>query len=290
MFEQLHQRPAVIVQGITGTHGSFHTKAMLAAGTPIVAGVTPGKASQEVEGVPVYDTMAEAIEAHPATISVVFVPAPHAQRALQEAMDAGIKLIVCITEGIPVHDMRTILAEAKTRGVTIVGPNCPGILVPGQIKLGIIPQTTGKPGNVAIVSRSGTLTYEAAAGLTVEGIGQRYIVGIGGDTLQGTDFVACLQAFQADPEVASIVLIGEIGGQAEQTAAEYIASTVTKPVFAYVVGQSAPLQTQLGHAGAIMGGEQESAAAKTKALQAAGAIMARSLPELIAQVKERSSV
>lgn len=286
MFEQLRDKPGVIVQGITGTHGSFHTQAMLAAGTKIVAGVTPGKAGQSVHGVPVYNTVAEARKKHPATISVLFVPAPHAKAALEEAIAAGITFIVCVTEGIPVHDMRTVLATAKAKGVTIIGPNCPGILLPGEMKLGIIPEVTGTPGRVAVVSRSGTLTYEAAAGLTAEGIGQRSIVGIGGDMLQGTDFVACLQAFEADAKVDAVVLIGEIGGHAEQAAAAYISSSMSKPVFAYVVGQSAPLQTQLGHAGAIMGATDESATVKTVALEAAGALVATSLPALVATLKK----
>lgn len=286
MFEQLRDNPAVIVQGITGTHGSFHTQAMLAAGTRIVAGVTPGKAGQSVHDVPVYNTVAEARATHAATMSVLFVPAPHAKAALEEAIAAGITFIVCVTEGIPVHDMRTVLATAKAKGVTIIGPNCPGILLPGVMKLGIIPEVTGAPGHVAIVSRSGTLTYEAAAGLTSEGIGQRCIVGIGGDMLQGTDFVACLQAFEADPHVNAVVLIGEIGGHAEQAAATYIASLMSKPVFAYVVGQSAPPQTQLGHAGAIMGAADESATAKTAALEAAEAVVATSLPALVTTLKK----
>jgi succinyl-CoA synthetase alpha subunit len=273
-----------MIQGITGTHGAFHTRAMCDAGTNIVCGVTPGKAGQQVHGIPVFNSVAEARENHDVSISVVFVPAPYAKDALIEAIKAGIKLIVCITEGIPIHDMLAVLWAAREQEVQIIGPNCPGILVPDVIKLGIIPAAVGTPGNVALVSRSGTLTYEAAASLTAAGIGQRIIVGIGGDPLIGTSFVDCLKSFKQDPNVEKMVLIGEIGGQDEQLAAEYIKSNITEPVFAYIVGHSAPHQTKLGHAGAIMVGTDESAAAKTKALYNAGAVTADSLPELVARI------
>lgn len=279
----------VIVQGITGTHGSFHTAAMLEAGTKIVAGVTPGKAGQVVSGVPVYDSVHQARQDVQANTSVVFVPAPFAKDACLEAIAAGIELLVIITEHIPVHDVLDILARAEEQGTMVVGPNCPGLLVPGGPKLGIIPQAVGKAGSVAVVSRSGTLTYEAAASLSAAGIGQRVIIGIGGDRLRGLSFVDCLQAFEADTNAKSIVLIGEIGGQDEQAAADYIKASVTKPVFAYVVGHSAPAGTQLGHAGAIMGGQAESAAAKTNALRSAGALTAGSLPELIDMVVNGAS-
>ncbi len=288
MFDSLFKKPGVLVQGITGSHGTFHTAAMLAAGTNIVAGVTPGKGGQTVHDVPVYNTVAAAMNAQKIAISAVFVPAPFAKAALIEAIEAGVKLIVCITEHIPVHDMLAVLAAAKEKGSVILGPNCPGLLVPGVIKLGIIPATVGLMGETAIVSRSGTLTYEAAASLSAAGIGQRYIIGIGGDRLHGLSFVDCLTAFQADLHVARIVMIGEIGGQAEQQAAAYIKAHVTKPVYAYVVGHSAPPSTQLGHAGAIMGGESESAAAKTAALEAVGATTAQSLPALIAKLSKAS--
>jgi len=284
MFDTLFAHPPVMIQGITGTHGAFHARAMRKAGTNIVCGVTPGKGGQKVDGIPVYDSVASARKDHDVAISIVFVPAPFARKALCEAIDAGVKLIICITEGIPVHDMLAVLHLAHEKGTRIIGPNCPGILIPGSTKLGIIPATVGSPGNVALVSRSGTLTYEAAASLSAAGIGQRIIVGIGGDPLIGTSFVDCLKAFQTDPEIKQIVMIGEIGGQDEQLAAEYIQSHVTKPVFAYIVGHSAPPKTKLGHAGAIMGGEHESAAAKTTALHKAGAITAHSLPELIAKI------
>jgi succinyl-CoA synthetase alpha subunit len=284
MFEKLSSNPAVMVQGITGTHGAFHTQAMLQAGTHIVSGVTPGKGGQKIYDIPVYGTVAESQRVHPAEISIVFVPAPYALAAITEAINGGIKIVVCITEGIPVHDTLTALRLAQEKGVQIIGPNCPGVLMPGITKLGIIPNTVGSAGNVALVSRSGTLTYEAAASLTAAGIGQRIIVGIGGDPLIGTSFVDCLKAFEKDTAVDRIVLIGEIGGQDEQLAADYIKSHVTKPVYAYVVGHSAPPQTKLGHAGAIMGGESESAGAKTQAFNAAGAITAVSLPDLIVKI------
>jgi succinyl-CoA synthetase alpha subunit len=281
ILADLMHRPGVIVQGITGTHGSFHTQAMLAAGTPIVAGVTPGRAGATVCGVPVFDTVTSALAAHPATVSVMFVPAKFAKAALLEAVAAGLRLIVCITEGIPVHDMLEVLPAARAAGATILGPNCPGLLIPGRLKLGIIPATVGIPGDIAVVSRSGTLTYEVAAGLTARGLGQRYIVGIGGDRLHGLSFIDCLAAFEADPAVSRLVLVGEIGGADEQQAADYLTQHVTKPVHAYVVGQSAPSGTQLGHAGAIMTGHHDSAAAKTQALLAGGAIVAASLSELL---------
>lgn len=277
----------VLVQGITGTHGAFHTAAMLQSGSPVLAGVTPGKGGQVVHGLPVYDKVSEAMAAHSVNVSVLFVPAPFAKAAALEAIEAGIKTLVIITEHIPVHDMVVVLQQAEAAGVTIIGPNCPGVLIPGEersLKLGIVPQAVAKPGKVAVVSRSGTLTYEAAASLSAAGIGQRAIVGIGGDRLRGASFVDCLRIFEADAQTESIILIGEIGGQEEQQAAECIAQSVRKPVYAYVVGHSAPPQTQLGHAGAIMGGANESAAAKTAALHKAGAITADSLPALIGRL------
>lgn len=284
MFELLLNNPRVMVQGITGRHGSFHTGNMLAAGTNIVAGVTPGKGGQQEHNLPVYNTVREAAARHAIDVSVVFVPPAYAPSALIEAIENDIALIVCVTEGIPTLDVLDILNKARQKNITIIGPNCPGVLVPGKVSLGIIPTTVGTPGNVALVSRSGTLTYEAAASLTAAGVGQRYIIGIGGDKLRGTRFADCLAAFEADEQVNSIVLIGEIGGQDEQQAASYIKNHVTKPVFAYVVGHSAPPDVQLGHAGAIMGNNDESAAAKTSALDQAGAQTAKSLPELMAKI------
>lgn len=277
--------PVVMVQGMTGSHGQFHTQQMLAAGTPVVCGVTPGKGGQTVLGLPVYNTVKAARQIHPVTISLIFVPAAYAKAAIVEAAEAGVKLIICITEHMPVHDLLEALRVVRAHCAELVGPNCPGLLLPGRLSLGIIPASIGRPGEVAIVSRSGTLTYEAAAGLSQRGVGQHCIVGIGGDQLRGTSFVDCLAAFEAEPGVRRIMLIGEIGGQAEQAAASYIARRVSKPVYAYVVGHSAPAETRLGHAGAIMGNADESAAAKTFALAAVGAITASSLPALLDQLE-----
>ena len=284
MLKSLLEAPGVIVQGITGRHGSFHTAAMLEAGTKVVAGVKPGRGGSVVHGVPVFDTVQAAVEATGARVSVVFVPAAAAKGALMEAIEAGIGIIVCITEGVPVHDMVAVLERARARGAAIIGPNCPGVLIPDLIKLGIIPASVGMPGRVGLVSRSGTLTYEAAASLTAAGVGQRWILGIGGDQLHGVSFTDALAVFEDDSEVDQIVLIGEIGGADEQLAAEYIRGSVRKPVFGYVVGQSAVAGQQLGHAGAIMGGVDESAGAKAAALKDAGVTMAMSLPELVGLV------
>ncbi len=291
MSPELFTAKNVIVQGITGTHGAFHTRAMLDAGTHIVAGTSPNKAGETVHGVPVFGSIKDIQEAGLQTdISVVFVPAAFAKAAIVEACEAHIPLIVVITEGIPVHDMLAVKRIAEQAGTRIVGPNCPGVLMPGLNKLGIIPANMGmvpnEAGSVAIVSRSGTLTYEAMAGLTAAGIGQRYVFGIGGDRIKGVDFTDCLELFESDPVVDRIVLIGEIGGTSEHLAAAYIKTNVTKPVFAYVAGHQAPAGVQLGHAGAILGGESESASAKTKNLAEHGAITADSITELIRLVSE----
>lgn len=275
----------VIVQGITGSHGAFHTAAMRAAGTNIVAGTSPNKAGQTVDGIPVYATIADIKNNMPVDATVIFVPAMFAKDALLEAIAAKVPLIICITEGIPIHDMLIVHTAVKKVGVTLIGPNCPGVLLPGVTKLGIIPATMGLPGNVGIVSRSGTLTYEAAAELTARGIGQKYIIGIGGDRIRGTNFIDCLQLFQNDPDVTEIILIGEIGGTEEQKAADYIKHHITKPVFAYVAGHAAPANIQLGHAGAILGSHNESAQAKTAALAAAGAAMFTNIVDLVHAVK-----
>lgn len=282
MTPELFTAKNVIVQGITGTHGTFHTKAMLDAGTHIVAGTSPNKAGETVHDVPVFKSIKDIQDVGVKTdISVVFVPAPYAKSAMIEAIEAHIPLIVVITEGIPVHDMLAIKQLANASGSVIVGPNCPGILMPGANKLGIIPANMGLTGSVAIVSRSGTLTYEAMAGLSAIGIGQRYVFGIGGDRIKGVDFTNCLELFERDAKVTQIVLIGEIGGTSEHLAAGYIKTNMTKPVFAYVAGHQAPAGVQLGHAGAILGGEGESATAKTQNLADHGAITANSITELI---------
>jgi succinyl-CoA synthetase alpha subunit len=274
----------VIVQGITGAHGSFQTKAMLAAGTHIIAGTTPGKAGQVVEGVIVYDSIKDIQKTQHIDSTVIFVPAPNAKGALLEAVSAGIPLIVCVTEGIPVHDMLVVKKALKTSSSTLLGPNSPGALLPGTNKLGIIPTTMSLKGNAAIVSRSGTLTYETMASLTGKGIGQKYVIGIGGDVIHGMGYKDCLQLFQDDPEVDQIILIGEIGGQDEIEAAEFIKKYVSKPVFAYIAGHHAPEGIQLGHAGAILGNASESADNKTNVLAAAGAVTAKSITELLTKV------
>lgn len=284
MNEKLLTGQNVIVQGITGAHGSFHTRAMVAAGTHIVAGTSPGKAGQTVDGIPVYNSIADIQADMAVDTSVIFVPAPYAKAAILEAIAAKVPLIVCITEGIPVHDMLQIKQHLEKSGSRLIGPNCPGILMPGITKLGIIPAAVGLPGRTAIVSRSGTLTYEAMAGLSARGIGQKYVIGIGGDPISGTSFTDCLELFQNDPDVDRIVMIGEIGGTAEYAAADYIAQHVTKPVYAYITGHHAPEGVQLGHAGAILGGQHESAAAKTDYLKAKGAIVATNITSLLENI------
>lgn len=280
IFEGKH----VIVQGITGVHGRFQTRAMIEAGTSIVAGVTPNKAGQEVEGVPVYNSIEEVQRDMPVDTTVIFVPAPYAKGVIIEAIDAQVPLIVCITEGIPIHDMLQIKKRLKNSSSTLLGPNSPGLLIPTVTKLGIIPAAMSKRGSAAIVSRSGTLTYETMASLTEKDIGQKYIIGIGGDQIHGMGYVDCLALFQQDPEIDRIILIGEIGGSEEIEAAAYIKDYVSKPVFAYIAGHHAPAGVQLGHAGAILGSDQESAKAKTETLTQAGAITAISISELIQQV------
>jgi len=269
----------VIVQGITGTHGLFQTRAMVAAGTTIVAGVTPGRGGQTVEMIPVFNTVKEIPDS--IDITILFVPAAYAKDALLEAIDAEIPLIVCITEGIPVHDMLVVKKRLEGSKSTLLGPNSPGALLPGVAKLGIIPAPLSLPGNTAIVSRSGTLTYEMMSGLTDKGIGQKYVIGVGGDMIHGMGYIECLELFEKDPDVDKIVLIGEIGGQSEIAAADYIKESVKKPVFAYIAGHHAPAGVQLGHAGAILGSNQESAEVKTTALTQAGATTATSINGLI---------
>lgn len=283
----LFDMPTVLVQGITGRHGAFHAKGMLEAGTNIVAGVTPGKAGEVVHDVPVYNSVGDARAAHPALdASVVFVPAAFAKSAVIEAIDAGIQQVVVITEGIPVHDALVMHEYATAQNVTLVGPNCPGLIVPGSHKLGIIAAHITSPGNTAIISRSGTLTYELADALTKAGIGQSIILGIGGDPVPGMNFVDALQLVETDPQTEQIIMVGEIGGTSEQTAADYIAKHVTKPVYGLVVGHSAPAGQTFGHAGAIVGTDSESAAAKTAYLREKGIATADTLDELIETIKK----
>lgn len=276
----------VIVQGITGTQGKFHTLNMLTYGTSIVAGTSPNKAGADIEGIPVYSSIKDIQRDIRVDISVIFVPAPFAKAAMFEAIDAEVPLIVCITEHIPVHDMLAVRQKLKGSSSTIIGPNCPGVLVPAKHLLGIIPARLGTPGDTAVVSRSGTLTYEAMDLLTKAELGQKYIIGIGGDMVRGTGFIEALELFEQDPEVKRIVMIGEIGGVDEIAAGDYLREHVTKPVYAYVAGHSAPVGVQMGHAGAILGtNELESASAKTKHLEACGATVADSITELISAIK-----
>lgn len=275
----------VIVQGITGTHGTFHTRSMVAAGTHIVAGTSPNKAGTDIDGIPVYKSIQDIQVDFQIDISVIFVPAAFAKAAIIEAIDANVPLIVCITENIPVHDMLKIKQHIVGKSSVLIGPNCPGVLLPGINKLGIIPASMGTPGSIGIVSRSGTLTYEAAAGLSARGRGQKYIIGIGGDRIRGTNFIECLDLFEKDPEIDKIVMIGEIGGRDEQIAAEYIRENISKPVYGYIAGHHAPVGVQLGHAGAILGSESESAKAKTKTLEDAGVHMSTSITRLIESIE-----
>ncbi len=261
----------VVVQGITGREGSFHARQMLAYGTKIVAGVTPGKGGQFFETVvPVFNSVAEAVKETAANCSVIYVPPMLAAGAIFEAADAGVSLIVCITEGIPVMDIARVMPFVRARGVRLIGPNCPGLIAPGVAKVGIIPGNICAPGPVGLVSRSGTLTYEVVNHLTKAGIGQSTCVGIGGDPIIGTNFIDCLRAFEADPQTKAIVMMGEIGGTDEQQAAEFIAKHVTKPVVGFIAGQTAPKGRRMGHAGAIISGSSGTAEEKLAAFAAAG--------------------
>jgi succinyl-CoA synthetase alpha subunit len=275
----------LIVQGITGNEGTFHTRAMLGYGTNVVGGTSPGKGGQmAVDGkVPVFNTVREAVQSTGANTSVIYVPAAFAPDAIREAADAGIALIVCITEGVPANDMVSTYEFVRQRGARLIGPNCPGLLTPGEAKVGIIPGSIATPGPVGVVSKSGTLTYEAVDALTKIGLGQTTIVGIGGDPIIGTSFIDVLELFQADDATRAIVLIGEIGGTAEQEAAAYIKANVTKPVVSFIAGQTAPPGKRMGHAGAIISGGEGTAQEKIAALEAVGARVAK-LPTEIAQL------
>ena len=261
----------LIVQGITGRDGSFHTKQMIEYGTRVVGGVTPGKGGQKFDdAVPIFDTMHSAVAATGANTSVIYVPPPFAADAIMEAAAAGIKLIVCITEGVPVLDMTRVYPYVKEHGARLLGPNCPGLITPGESKVGIIPGRICTPGNVGIVSRSGTLTYEIVHQLTRAGIGQSSCVGIGGDPINGTNFIDCLAAFEADPNTKAIAMMGEIGGTDEQEAAQFIKDHMKKPVVGFIAGQTAPPGRRMGHAGAIISGSSGTAAEKIEAFKAAG--------------------
>ena len=284
----INRQTKLVVQGITGRDGSFHAKQMLEYGTAVVAGVTPGRGGQTFEGkVPVFDTVADAVAKTGANTSVIYVPARFAADAVYEAADAEIKLIVCITEGIPVLDMTRVMPYLRERGARLIGPNCPGAISPGEGKVGIIPGQICRPGRIGVVSRSGTLTYEIIHQLTRAGLGQSSCVGIGGDPIIGTNFIDCLSAFQADPETSAIVMIGEIGGTDEQNAARYIADQVTKPVVSFIAGQTAPPGRRMGHAGAIISGSSGTAAEKMEALQAAGVAVMKRPADVVPLLKER---
>jgi succinyl-CoA synthetase alpha subunit len=277
----------VVVQGITGRDGGFHSSEMLAYGTKIVAGVTPGRGGQKFQDqVPVYDTVKEAVSGQGANTSVIFVPPFGAAGAIYEAADAGCKLIVCITEGVPTVDMVKVMPYLEERGVRLIGPNCPGLLAPGIAKLGILPTSIVKEGPVGLVSRSGTLTYEVVYQLSAAGLGQTTCLGIGGDPIIGTTFMDAIIAFNEDPKTEAFVMIGEIGGDAEEQAAEYIQANVKKPVVSFIAGQTAPPGKKMGHAGAIVSGGTGTAAEKKKALEAAGIPVAERPMDIVPRLQE----
>jgi succinyl-CoA synthetase alpha subunit len=271
----------VVVQGITGREGQFHTRHCIDYGTQVVAGVTPGKAGQKMDDVPVYNTVADAVAETGADCSLIFVPPPFAADAIMEAADAGIGVIVAITEGIPVLDMMKVKNFLAGKSTRLIGPNCPGIITPGEAKIGIMPGPIHKPGGpIGVVSRSGTLTYEVVHQLTLQGIGQTTCIGIGGDPVNGTDFIDCLEAFEADPDTRGVVMVGEIGGSAEEEAAEYVTQHVTKPVVGFISGLTAPPGRRMGHAGAIISGSSGTAQAKIDAMKAAGISVCENLGRL----------
>jgi succinyl-CoA synthetase alpha subunit len=286
----LDKGTTVIVQGITGRDGSFHARQMLEYGTRIVAGVTPGKGGQTFDGkVPIFDTMAAAARQSGANTSVIYVPPVFAADAIMEAADAGIRLIVAITEGVPVLDMTKVYPFVKERAARLIGPNCPGLITPGKSKVGIIPGRICTPGNIGVVSRSGTLTYEVVYQLTRAGLGQSTCVGIGGDPINGTNFIDCLAAFEKDPETTAVAMMGEIGGTDEQEAAKFVREKMTKPVVGFIAGQTAPPGRRMGHAGAIISGSSGTAAEKIAAFEQAGLGVARRPKDFVDLLRARVS-
>jgi succinyl-CoA synthetase alpha subunit len=278
----------LVVQGITGRDGSFHAKQMMEYGTKVVAGVTPGKGGQKFEGsVPIFNTLADAVRETGANTSVIYVPPPFAADAIMEAADAGISLIVCITEGVPVLDMTRVHPFVKEKGARLIGPNCPGLITPGKAKVGIIPGRICAAGPIGVVSRSGTLTYEVVYQLTRAGIGQTTCVGIGGDPINGTNFIDCLAAFEQDPETKAIAMMGEIGGTDEQEAARFVEQHMTTPVVGFIAGQTAPPGRRMGHAGAIISGSAGTAAEKIQAFTDAGIGVARRPIDFVSLIRER---
>jgi succinyl-CoA synthetase alpha subunit len=276
----------IICQGITGNQGSFHTEQCIEYGSQVVAGVTPGRGGQDHLGVPVYNTMRDAVAATGADVSMIYVPPPFAADAILEAADSGVALIVCITEGIPVNDMIKVKSALRDHDCRLIGPNCPGIITPDECKIGIMPGFIHKKGRIGVVSRSGTLTYEAVYQTTTNGLGQSTCIGIGGDPVRGMNFIDCLELFEADPETDGMIMVGEIGGTDEEAAAEFIQSNVTKPVVAYIAGVTAPPGKRMGHAGAIIAGGKGTAEDKFKALDAAGVATVRSPAELGSKMQE----
>ncbi len=276
----IDENTKVFVQAITGSEGSFHTRQMLEYGTKVVGGATPGKGGQEFAGVPVFNTVAEGVEATDANASVIFVPAPFAADAIMEAADAGVELVICITENIPVSDMVKAYHYVQARATRLVGPNCPGIISPGKCKIGIMPHFIHQPGRVGIISRSGTLTYEAVGQLTERGLGQSTAIGIGGDPVIGTRFVDALALFKSDPDTDAVVMIGEIGGTAEEEAAAYIKKSYDKPVIGFIAGRTAPPGRRMGHAGAIISGGKGTAEDKMAAMREAGIHICESPAEI----------
>lgn len=276
----------IICQGITGSQGSFHTEQCIEYGSKVVAGVTPGRGGSEHLGVPVYNTMAEAVSETAADVSMIYVPAPFAADAILEAAASGVKLVVCITEGIPVNDMVKVKSALRDHDCRLIGPNCPGIITPGECKIGIMPGFIHKKGRIGIISRSGTLTYEAVYQTTQNGLGQSTCIGIGGDPVRGVNFIELFELFEADPDTEGVLMVGEIGGTDEEAAAEYIQAHFSKPVVAYIAGVTAPPGKRMGHAGAIIAGGKGTAAAKFEALEAAGVATVRSPAELGSRMQE----